>query len=52
MSTRGMRPDAGAVYRRYLSAVLLHGQASAREGRPSYTTGGIGVSGSRSLPQS
>ncbi|WP_235995281.1 MarR family winged helix-turn-helix transcriptional regulator [Nonomuraea montanisoli] len=30
MSTRGMRPDAGAVYRRYLSAVLLHGQASAR----------------------
>ncbi|NUW43431.1 MarR family transcriptional regulator [Nonomuraea rhodomycinica] len=25
-----MRPDAGAVYRRYLSAVLLHGQASAR----------------------
>ena len=30
MSTAGMRPDAAAVYRRYLSAVLLHGQAGAR----------------------
>ncbi|MDR8409878.1 MarR family transcriptional regulator [Nonomuraea sp. 3-1Str] len=30
VSTQGMRPDAGAVYRRYLSAVLLHGQAGAR----------------------
>ncbi|AYN40309.1 MarR family transcriptional regulator [Streptomyces dangxiongensis] len=25
-----MRPDAGQVYRRYLSAVMLHGHASAR----------------------
>lgn len=25
-----MRPDASAVYRRYLSAVMLHGQAGAR----------------------
>ncbi|WP_250563214.1 MarR family winged helix-turn-helix transcriptional regulator [Sphaerisporangium fuscum] len=30
MSTPAVPPDAGAVYRRYLSAVLLHGQASAR----------------------
>ncbi|WP_318208028.1 MarR family transcriptional regulator [Streptomyces sp. SJL17-1] len=29
MSTPSMRPDAGEVYRRYLSAVLLHGHASA-----------------------
>lgn len=25
-----MRPDAGQIYRKYLSAVLLHGHASAR----------------------
>ncbi|MEV4473610.1 MarR family transcriptional regulator [Nonomuraea sp. NPDC049504] len=30
MSTPRERPDAGRVYRRYLSAVLLHGHASAR----------------------
>ncbi|MDP9870016.1 MULTISPECIES: MarR family winged helix-turn-helix transcriptional regulator [Streptosporangium] len=30
MSTSAMRPDAGAVYRRYLSAVMLHGHASAK----------------------
>ncbi|MGW2541241.1 MarR family winged helix-turn-helix transcriptional regulator [Kitasatospora sp. NPDC001574] len=30
MSTPAMRPDASEVYRRYLSAVLLHGHASAR----------------------
>ncbi|MFF9571467.1 MarR family winged helix-turn-helix transcriptional regulator [Streptomyces sp. NPDC014685] len=29
MSTPSMRPDAGEVYRQYLSAVLLHGHASA-----------------------
>ncbi|WP_236567052.1 MarR family winged helix-turn-helix transcriptional regulator [Nocardia sp. CY41] len=26
----GLPPDAGSVYRRYLSAVMLHGQAGAR----------------------
>ncbi|WP_433247726.1 MarR family winged helix-turn-helix transcriptional regulator [Streptosporangium sp. CA-135522] len=30
MSTPAMRPDAGALYRRYLSAVMLHGHASAK----------------------
>lgn len=30
MSTPRERPDAGQIYRRYLSAVMLHGQASAR----------------------
>ncbi|WP_055548768.1 MarR family winged helix-turn-helix transcriptional regulator [Streptomyces kanamyceticus] len=30
MSTPGMRPDAGQIYRQYLSAVLLHSHASAR----------------------
>lgn len=30
MSTPAMRPDAGQIYRKYLSAVLLHGHASAR----------------------
>ncbi|MFG1695006.1 MarR family winged helix-turn-helix transcriptional regulator [Nonomuraea sp. NPDC049309] len=30
MSIARERPDAAAVYRRYLSAVLLHGHASAR----------------------
>ncbi|MFD0361961.1 MarR family winged helix-turn-helix transcriptional regulator [Nocardia sp. GCM10030253] len=30
MSTPSMRPDASEVYRRYLSAVMLHGQAGAR----------------------
>ncbi|BDT93011.1 MULTISPECIES: MarR family winged helix-turn-helix transcriptional regulator [Nocardia] len=29
-AARGLRPDAGSVYRRYLSAVMLHGQAGAR----------------------
>ncbi|MEU4998128.1 MarR family transcriptional regulator [Streptomyces sp. NPDC021622] len=30
MSTPAKRPDAGQIYRQYLSAVLLHGHASAR----------------------
>ena len=30
MSTPEMRPDAGQIYRQYLSAVLLHSHASAR----------------------
>ncbi|MEU6741945.1 MarR family winged helix-turn-helix transcriptional regulator [Streptosporangium sandarakinum] len=30
MSTPESRTDAGAVYRRYLSAVMLHGHASAK----------------------
>jgi len=30
VSTPPMRPDASEVYRRYLSAVMLHGQAGAR----------------------
>ncbi|MFQ6394728.1 MarR family winged helix-turn-helix transcriptional regulator [Nocardia sp. KC 131] len=30
MSTPEMRPNASEVYRRYLSAVMLHGQAGAR----------------------
>ncbi|WP_431040487.1 MarR family winged helix-turn-helix transcriptional regulator [Streptomyces sp. P1-3] len=30
MSTPEMRPDAGEVYRHYLSAVMLHGHASAK----------------------
>ncbi|MEV0184336.1 MarR family transcriptional regulator [Streptomyces sp. NPDC050625] len=30
MSTPAMRPDASEIYRRYLSAVMLHGHASAR----------------------
>src|SRR6476661_4371029 len=30
VSTPAMRPDASEVYRRYLSAVMLHGQAGAR----------------------
>ncbi|WP_354643760.1 MarR family winged helix-turn-helix transcriptional regulator [Kitasatospora camelliae] len=30
MSTPGMRPDASRVYRRYLSAVMLHGHAGAK----------------------
>ncbi|WP_218004723.1 MarR family winged helix-turn-helix transcriptional regulator [Microtetraspora niveoalba] len=30
MSTPGMRSDAGTVYRRYLSAVMLHGHSSAK----------------------
>ncbi|MEV6431017.1 MarR family transcriptional regulator [Nocardia sp. NPDC051463] len=30
MSTPSMRQDASEVYRRYLSAVMLHGQAGAR----------------------
>ncbi|MGW3150890.1 MarR family winged helix-turn-helix transcriptional regulator [Streptomyces sp. NPDC001177] len=30
MSTPAMRPDASQIYRRYLSAVMLHGHASAR----------------------
>ncbi|MFD9906264.1 MarR family transcriptional regulator [Streptomyces sp. NPDC059063] len=29
MSTPSMRPDAGEIYRQYLSAVLLHSHASA-----------------------
>ncbi len=29
MSTPSVRQDPGAVYRRYLSAVVLHGQAAA-----------------------
>ncbi|MET8687244.1 MarR family transcriptional regulator [Streptomyces sp. NPDC004732] len=30
MSTPSMRPDAGQIFRQYLSAVLLHSHASAR----------------------
>lgn len=30
MSTAAMRPDASQIYRQYLSAVMLHGHASAR----------------------
>ncbi|WP_330251140.1 MarR family transcriptional regulator [Nocardia sp. NBC_00565] len=30
MSTPSTRPDASEIYRRYLSAVMLHGQAGAR----------------------
>ncbi|MFF1696413.1 MarR family winged helix-turn-helix transcriptional regulator [Streptomyces sp. NPDC058257] len=30
MSTPSIRPDAGEIYRKYLSAVLLHSHASAR----------------------
>ncbi|WP_234331998.1 MarR family winged helix-turn-helix transcriptional regulator [Streptomyces sp. NRRL S-87] len=30
MSTAGMRSDASEVYRRYMSAVMLHGHAGAR----------------------
>lgn len=30
MSTPAMRPDASQIYRQYLSAVMLHGHASAR----------------------
>ncbi|MEV7614233.1 MarR family transcriptional regulator [Streptomyces sp. NPDC089799] len=30
MSTPAIHPDAGRIYRRYLSAVMLHGHASAR----------------------
>ncbi|WP_063052081.1 MarR family winged helix-turn-helix transcriptional regulator [Nocardia arthritidis] len=29
-ASHGLRPDAHEVYRRYLSAVMLHGQAGAR----------------------